>query len=356
MQGDAGLFDDRAPFGVLALDVIGKPVPACRPSASSRYWRAAFLPASLVRNSFTPSLILSTIPGGVPAGANRANQPLASRPGKPDSSTVGTSGSSGRRLRLVTASPRSMPDWTCGTKVGMYWTESCRSPDARSGSACELMRYDTWPMEMPASLLRSWIVMWACDPTPTVPALSWAVLGLGVGHELFQILHRQLRTADKDQRRIGERRDRRKGAIGIEVEMLVQELVVDDRPDRTDQQSVAVRHRARRCARRNIAGRAGAVLDDEILTEFFAERDVDHTHQRVGARARRERTKHRHRPHWPRLGRACLGRECLGASAGAANEETAAALSARINCRRPMLAVISGPSAVRQLAAKPRRF
>ena len=46
---------------------------------------------------------------GVPAGAIRPNQEIASKPGRPDSATVGRSGRTGERLSEVTASPRSWP-------------------------------------------------------------------------------------------------------------------------------------------------------------------------------------------------------------------------------------------------------
>ena len=51
----------------------------------------------------------STIGFGVPAGATSPFKSSDSWPGKPDSVVVGTSGKSGERLALVTASARSLP-------------------------------------------------------------------------------------------------------------------------------------------------------------------------------------------------------------------------------------------------------
>src|SRR5437763_1434207 len=47
--------------------------------------------------------------GGVPAGAAKTYHAVASKPGKPASSAVGTSGNCSERLLLVTARPRSWP-------------------------------------------------------------------------------------------------------------------------------------------------------------------------------------------------------------------------------------------------------
>src|SRR5262245_41139840 len=51
-----------------------------------------------------------TMAGGVFAGARMPCQATASKPGKPLSATVGTSGATAERLRLVTASARRLPD------------------------------------------------------------------------------------------------------------------------------------------------------------------------------------------------------------------------------------------------------
>ena len=50
---------------------------------------------------------------GVPAGANTANQVVASKPGTV-SATVGTSGAAGERLAVVCASARILPSLAIG--------------------------------------------------------------------------------------------------------------------------------------------------------------------------------------------------------------------------------------------------
>jgi hypothetical protein len=52
--------------------------------------------------------------GGVPFGTKMPSQPVASKPGKPDSATVGTSGSAALRFGEVTARPRTLPPLMCG--------------------------------------------------------------------------------------------------------------------------------------------------------------------------------------------------------------------------------------------------
>src|SRR4051794_11710042 len=55
---------------------------------------------------------------GVPAGTMNANHPSPSISGYPASAIVGTSGSAGDRLGLVTAKPRSLPSFIWGTAGG----------------------------------------------------------------------------------------------------------------------------------------------------------------------------------------------------------------------------------------------
>lgn len=51
---------------------------------------------------------------GVPAGTYSIVHVNTSKPERPSSATVGTSGSDGRRVAVVTASARSLPAFTCG--------------------------------------------------------------------------------------------------------------------------------------------------------------------------------------------------------------------------------------------------
>src|ERR1700686_1939147 len=61
----------------------------------------------------------ATISGGVPAGASRPNQTLVSKPGRPASAMVGTSGVIAARLDCATASATSSPDCTCRSAPGI---------------------------------------------------------------------------------------------------------------------------------------------------------------------------------------------------------------------------------------------
>ena len=60
------------------------------------------------------------IGAGVPAGAISPNQEIASKPGRPDSASVGRSGMIGVRLSEVTASPRNWPWRTTGRIEPMF--------------------------------------------------------------------------------------------------------------------------------------------------------------------------------------------------------------------------------------------
>jgi hypothetical protein len=61
--------------------------------------------------------------------------------------------------------------------------------------------------------------------------------------------------------------DRRQPMFRIEAQFLEQELVVDQRIGIDDADGVAVRRRFRAGARGDVAGAAGAVLDDQRLAE-----------------------------------------------------------------------------------------
>ena len=71
---------------------------------------------------------LSRIGCGVPAGASRANHDVASKPGKPASTTVGMSGALGERLSDVMASPRTRPSRTIGIPAPAFWMPTWTTP------------------------------------------------------------------------------------------------------------------------------------------------------------------------------------------------------------------------------------
>ena len=69
----------------------------------------------------------ATTAGGVPAGAIRMIQAVASKPGM-NSETDGTCGNCGERLSEVTASGTIAPDLICPTSEGRPSTPACTSP------------------------------------------------------------------------------------------------------------------------------------------------------------------------------------------------------------------------------------
>src|SRR3954462_576034 len=77
--------------------------------------------SGVLRMRTISALSLLTTAGGVPPGAMTPPHDTDSKPGTAASATVGTSGSERTRDLLVTAMPRSLPDFTYGvaaTTVG----------------------------------------------------------------------------------------------------------------------------------------------------------------------------------------------------------------------------------------------
>ena len=65
-------------------------------------------------DAFTSSsLSFCTMSAGVPAGAATYHQGAASKPAKPCSAMVGTSGRANQRLAELTPSAFSVPAWIC---------------------------------------------------------------------------------------------------------------------------------------------------------------------------------------------------------------------------------------------------
>src|SRR5947199_7416458 len=107
----------------------------------------------------------STIGPGVAAGANSPNQVTTSKPGTPDSATVGTSGNTDHRCLLVTARSFTLPPLTWPSAAGpsnVYWTR----PAIRSVIAGGLPRYGMWVTLMSASDANSSPARWLMLPLP----------------------------------------------------------------------------------------------------------------------------------------------------------------------------------------------
>ena len=74
--------------------------------------------------------------GGVPVGTSTPFHAGASKPGKPDSATVGKSGSDLLRLSVVTAIPRMRPACICGTAEGPTVNIICAWPAIKPVTPC----------------------------------------------------------------------------------------------------------------------------------------------------------------------------------------------------------------------------
>src|SRR5258706_7007133 len=103
-----------------ATNFSGEPPATSAPCASS-----CSLPSGLCKYLFTSAFSLAMIGAGVPAGARMPNHELASKPGRPDSAIVGTSGSAGARLSEVTATARTLPDLISASDEGRLSNMIC---------------------------------------------------------------------------------------------------------------------------------------------------------------------------------------------------------------------------------------
>ena len=93
--------------------------------------------------------------GAVAAGAATAYQLLTSKPGRPDSITVGVSGSTAVRFALVTAMPRNRPLNTCGALSTTFATSRLVCPPTAAVVAGAPPLYGTFTMRMPTASANS---------------------------------------------------------------------------------------------------------------------------------------------------------------------------------------------------------
>src|SRR5262249_54476218 len=77
------------------------------PTTATPAFSIAAITAGSRRMAIVSAESLFTISGGVLAGAKTAHEAAPSKPGTPDSATVGNSSAVGKRLAEVTASPRT---------------------------------------------------------------------------------------------------------------------------------------------------------------------------------------------------------------------------------------------------------
>src|ERR1043166_8621174 len=90
------------------------------------------LTSGKARMRMTSALSLLTISGGVLAGASPPCQSGTTKPGRPDSATVGISGTAAERLAELTASARKRPLVANGNDDGMLANENDNCPPIKS--------------------------------------------------------------------------------------------------------------------------------------------------------------------------------------------------------------------------------
>src|SRR6186713_1057000 len=132
-------------------------------------------PAKRSRTSGT-RMILTTSPLsaariflGVPAGANNPYQLAASYPGRPDSLSVGTSGSAELRCKVETASAFMRPLLICASAAGTDEKIMLTSPPINPITDGALPLYGTWIIWMPVMTCSSSISRCVMLPTPPEP-------------------------------------------------------------------------------------------------------------------------------------------------------------------------------------------
>src|SRR5215470_10998542 len=101
------------------------------------------------------ALSLSTIGFGVPAGAIRPSQIVASNPGTPASAMVGTSGSTLDRVVAVVPSARTWPAWTLDAMVVMASNIISICPPMTALRLSPAALCGTWTMSVPVIFLNS---------------------------------------------------------------------------------------------------------------------------------------------------------------------------------------------------------
>src|SRR5258708_1441323 len=95
------------------------------------------------RMPFNSALSFTMKACGVPAGATTPNHTDTSKPGTPDSATVGRSWTKGERCLLDTASARNLPAFTCCSTFGTLSNIRSTWPPIRSVTAGALPLYGT---------------------------------------------------------------------------------------------------------------------------------------------------------------------------------------------------------------------
>jgi hypothetical protein len=136
-----------------------------------------------------------------------------------------------------------------------------------------------------------------------------AGIGLGIGDQIGDRLHRQLRIDDQHERRLREQGQRNEVAERVIRQALVERNIDRHGRCRRHQQRVAVGRGLLHRDRGDDAAGAGLVLDDNALAEPLLQILRHHPRQKIGAATRRERIDDRNRPRGIVLRECCRRRQ-----------------------------------------------
>src|SRR5215831_8079033 len=158
-----------------------------------------------LRISPTSPLSRSMMGRGVPPGAARPSQEMTSKPGSV-SAMAGISGSSTKRLREETASPRNMPPLIWANAIVPVSIMTSSRPPNRSCTIWVLPRYGIPRSEVPASIDQlAGQVVHAAGQVHAIGHVEWR--GFGAGDEIGEGLERRIRGGRNHHRIAGDQRD-----------------------------------------------------------------------------------------------------------------------------------------------------
>ena len=214
LDPDVGGARHRRPFLILADKERAELLRRQRSAADAELGEGC----SRARRNSSPAFIASlsrrTISGGVPAGAASAVNEVETKSGRPLSIMVGRSGVCGLRASPVVASPLSLPSWMSWTRTEGFSKVSCTWPAMMSVSAAAVPLYGTWTMSMRGALLEHLADHVRRRAVARRGEVDLAGVGLGMGDQFGDRMHRQLRVGDQQVGAGREQRDRREFLIG----------------------------------------------------------------------------------------------------------------------------------------------
>src|SRR6185295_16511206 len=159
-------FTAGAHFAASAATNLAASSSDCGAGTSPMPWMRSLRSGELTAPTISAFSFCSTS-RGVPAVVKSPYHPYASKPGRPDSATVGTSGICGERFAPDTASILIRPLWTNCAKGPSALKVKCTSPETSSGAACWMPLYGTCDISRPAAVVNSTAARCVPLPTPT---------------------------------------------------------------------------------------------------------------------------------------------------------------------------------------------